>query len=241
LLEIIFHFPMLKFRHEIATGARCNAKGPALRSGWGGQINQTCANDCNVDKASEGTAMASRPTIVGRGTSLAAAFVHAIIPRRIEKDAQSELYNRFGIDAAECVYCDRVATDKDHFRAIVKDGKPSGYFHTTDNVVPSCGPCNQSKGGSDWLAWMTSIRAKGSPTKRAVPGTSLRIERLSKFAQGAETAHMSDADMRNAVGEDLWTAYWARLAAIKVQMAEAQKEAEKIRALLETAFARRSM
>jgi hypothetical protein len=83
---------------------------------------------------------------------------------------------------------------------------------------------------------MMSSRANGSPTKQAIPGTSLRIERLTKFAQGAHTTHMSEHDMRNAVGEEVWAAYWARLDAIKVQMAEAQKEAERIRVLLEIAF-----
>ena len=83
---------------------------------------------------------------------------------------------------------------------------------------------------------MTSSRAKGSPTKRAIPSTLLRIEQLSKFAQGANTTHMSEAEMSNAVGEELWAAYWSRLDAIKVQMAEAQKEVEKIRVLLEGAF-----
>jgi hypothetical protein len=185
--------------------------------------------------------MATRPTIVGRGTSLAAAFVHAIIPRNVNKSAQADLSEKFGFDPAECVYCDRTATDNDHFRAIVKDGKPSGYFHTTDNIVRACGTCNQSKGGSDWFAWMTSSRAKGSPTKRGIAGTARRIERLTKFAQEGNAVPMSDAEMRNAVGEELWVGYWSRLVAIKVQMADAQKEAEQIRLLLEVAYNARSV
>ncbi|MGH8756218.1 MAG: HNH endonuclease [Burkholderiales bacterium] len=82
-------------------------------------------------------------------------------------ESRSELYERFGINPKTCVYCGSQATDVDHFRAIVKAGKPSGYFHTTDNLVPCCGGCNQSKGGSDWKAWMNSA-AKGSPATKRV-------------------------------------------------------------------------
>jgi hypothetical protein len=139
---------------------------------------------------------------MGRSTSLAAAFVHAIIPRKVDGTEQLALYNRFGINAYECVYCGKEATDEDHLRAIVKKGKPSGYFHTIGNIVPACGPCNQSKGGSDWRAWMTSLRAKGSPTKKAISGTEARVERLAKFAEVANTISMSEDQMRDAVGKE---------------------------------------
>jgi hypothetical protein len=180
--------------------------------------------------------MASRPKITGRGTTLAAAFVQAIIPRRIDEVAQAALYERFGIDAKKCVYCGGNKTDDDHLRAIVRRGKPSGYFHTIGNVVPACGPCNQSKGGSDWLAWMTSTRAKGSPTKKGTTGTDARIELLAKFAEVANSMCMSEQEMREAVGHSLWDRYWARLDAIKSLMADAQKEAEQVCDRLQAAF-----
>jgi hypothetical protein len=108
-------------------------------------------------------------------SSLAAVFVQAIIPRRVDKAAQAALYERFGIAPKECVYCGGTATDEDHFRAIVSGGRPSGYFHTAENIVPSCGPCNQSKSGSDWRAWMESSTAKNSPTRKRIEGTRDRI------------------------------------------------------------------
>jgi 5-methylcytosine-specific restriction endonuclease McrA len=183
--------------------------------------------------------LASRPKITGRLTSLAAAFVHAIIPRRVDKDAQAKLYKQFSIDSAKCVYCGREATDSDHFRAIVKSGKPSGYFHTIDNIVPSCGPCNQSKSGADWKLWMSG-KAKGSPNKKGVADLSKRIDMLSRFAASANAIHLSEADLRNAVGADLWDGYWRRLDAIKGHLNDAQAEAEKIRGILETEYDQRS-
>jgi len=83
---------------------------------------------------------------------------------------------------------------------------------------------------------MTSIRAKGSPTKRGVAGTEERVERLLKFSEFASSVSMSEDEMRDSVGKEAWDSYWARLDAIKGQMADAQREAEKIRLRLEAAF-----
>ncbi|SHG79445.1 HNH endonuclease [Bradyrhizobium erythrophlei] len=183
--------------------------------------------------------MSSRPKITGRVTSLAAAFVHAIIPRRVNIDVQAKLYERFRIEPKECVYCGREATDQDHFRAIVKGGKPSGYFHTADNVVPSCGKCNQSKGGAGWKAWMNST-AKGSPRTRGVIDLSERVDRLSKFEEATNTVQFTEDEMRAAVGADLWDSYWRRLDDLAAQMRSAQAEAEKICSVLQQEFDARS-
>jgi hypothetical protein len=178
-------------------------------------------------------AMSSRPRITGRGTSLASAFVHAIIPRRIDVAAQANLFEQVEINDKECVYCGGRATDKDHLWAIVKNGRPSGRYHTIDNLVPSCGPCNQSKGGQNWQSWMRGP-AKGSPTTRNVPDIHKRIERLVRFEQEAgKIVGVSQTELRDAVEPRLWDRYWQRLEDIKALMAEADKDAAEIQVQLE--------
>lgn len=180
--------------------------------------------------------MASRPKITGRGTSLAHAFVHAIIPREVDPVAQSSLYAAAGIDERECVYCGALATDKDHLRGLVKAGRPSGHFHTTSNLVPSCGPCNQSKGAADWKRWMLS-QAKGSPTRKGVVDVEERVRRLQEFEQAAgATDAMSNENLREVVGGELWDQYWQRLDDIKRMMAEAQVAAVQIEKVLTEAM-----
>lgn len=176
--------------------------------------------------------MAARPTITGRGTSLAHAFVHAIIPRDINPIAQAKLYLASGINERECVYCGALATDKDHLRGLVKAGRPSGHFHTTNNLVPSCGPCNQSKGAADWRRWMLS-QAKGSPIRKGISDVEERVRRLEAFEEAAGAAAPLSVDaLREKVGAELWDQYWQRLDDIKRMMAEAQIASIQIERLL---------
>src|SRR5690606_1380599 len=118
------------------------------------------------------------------------------------------LYARAGIDPNKCVYCGNRRTDTDHLYSIVKDGQPSGYFHVAGNLVPACGPCNQSKSGLHWRTWMTSA-APGSPATRQIADLALRIQRLERFEALAGLAEpASTEELKQAVGPDVWEAYW---------------------------------
>lgn len=179
--------------------------------------------------------MSSRPKIKDRSTSLAGAFVHAIIPRSADPGARKRLFEFADINENECVYCGAKRTDWDHFRSLVKKGLPSGYFHTSRNLVPSCGPCNQSKGGRDWKLWILGS-AKGSPSKRSIPGLERRVERLAAFAESSDGQGPSLEQMRSAVGVELWDRYWGVLETIKDKMNEADILAKQVRERMEGAF-----
>jgi hypothetical protein len=69
-------------------------------------------------------------------------------------------------------------TDWDHLRPLVRNRRPTGFIGEIKNLVPSCGPCNQSKGAADWKAWMTG-KARGSPTTRGVKDVADRVCRLN--------------------------------------------------------------
>lgn len=179
-----------------------------------------------------------RPKIKGRMSSLAAVFVQAIIPRKVDKSVQAELYQLFGIDSAKCVYCGADKTDDDHLRSIVKDGRSSGYFHTAENIVPACGTCNQSKSGADWRKWMEGGATK-SPAQRNVSDLAVRIAKLTAFAGATVRPIIAPEEMRDVVGAELWDRYWDRLAEIKLLMAKAQIDADDICPILEREFEER--
>lgn len=124
--------------------------------------------------------MAARPKITGRSSSLAAVFVQAIVPQSSDVDELAQGLEKFGIARDQCAYCGARGSDLDHFFAIVRNKRPSGYFHCARNLVPSCGTCNQSKGGHHWEKWMLGS-AKNSPRTRGVLDVEERAERLRKF------------------------------------------------------------
>jgi hypothetical protein len=80
----------------------------------------------------------------------------------------------------ECAYCGDLATDKDHLFPLVKNKKPTGYTNCAKNLVPSCGPCNQSKGNKSFDVWIRSA-AKLSPTTRGKADVEARIEAINEF------------------------------------------------------------
>ncbi|WP_298107439.1 HNH endonuclease signature motif containing protein [Bradyrhizobium sp.] len=179
--------------------------------------------------------MAGRPKITGRSSSLAAVFVQAIIPRSSDADQLEEGLEKFGIARDQCAYCGAKGSDLDHFFAIVKNKRPSGYFHCAKNLVPSCGTCNQSKGGHHWETWMLGT-AKNSPRSRGVSDIEERADKLRRFEEWGGQMPVSEDDLRSAVGAERWDAYWQRLEEIKGLMASAQIEADIIREALAGKF-----
>ena len=123
--------------------------------------------------------------ITGRITSIRGAFIKAIIPEvPFTNEEVKEWSERLKIDATQpkCSYCGSKASELDHFFAAVKDKQPTGYVTDLYNLVPSCGKCNQSKGGQFWKTWITG-NAKNSPTILCVKDLKQRISTLAEYEE----------------------------------------------------------
>jgi hypothetical protein len=173
-------------------------------------------------------------TITSRTSSITNSFVQAVMPTVIP--SERELSNALRIlqidpNRKTCVYCGAPATDWDHLRPLVKNKRPTGFIDEIRNRVPSCAPCNQSKGGSDWRKWMEG-NARGSPKTRGIKDIRERIERLQQFEEWGRVQRL---DFRRLVGPEIWDEYWSALEIIISKMFEAQKEAVKVRSLLKEA------
>src|ERR1700686_3805297 len=95
--------------------------------------------------------------ITSRSSSITNSFVQAIVPT-IDPSSEEivEALRILGMspESMACVYCGARTTDWDHLRPLVKNKRPTGYISEIRNLVPACGPCNQSKGASDWRTWI---------------------------------------------------------------------------------------
>lgn len=169
--------------------------------------------------------------ITSRTSTITNAFVQAIIPNAVPSEAElQEILQFFGMtpDNKKCVYCGIAATDWDHLRPLVRSKRPTGFLNEPRNIVPACGPCNQSKSGADWSKWINSD-AKGSPKTKKVTDLEARIQKLQAFEQwGNILAHKFE----DVIPSNIWAAYWELHAEIVKKMESAQVEADKIRLIL---------
>ena len=107
----------------------------------------------------------------------------------------------------------------------MRNSRPTGYISEIKNLVPSCGPCNQSKGAADWKAWMMG-KARGSPTTRGVGNVVDRVSCIEKFVSWGNVSPVQFEDM---VPREMWRDYWDQLSAVTNAMRAAQEKATLVR------------
>ena len=170
-------------------------------------------------------------TITSRVSSVTNSFVQAIIPDVPASPGEiEEALSILGMtyDSRHCVYCGIPATDWDHLRPLVKGKQPTGYINDIRNLVPACGPCNQSKSGAHWLDWMQGA-AKGSPKAKRVLDLEERIARISAFERWGDVKPLRLEQFARA---ELWKAHWENLRQIEQAMKVAQEHAVLLRAAI---------
>lgn len=166
-------------------------------------------------------------TITGRTTSIRNVFVAAIVPIiRPSPNEIEEVLTILGLDPLDlrCSYCGDRATEWDHLRPLVRNGGPTGYPSSIQNLVPSCGKCNQSKGSSDWKNWMLG-EARHSPSARKVADVYERIGRLEEYESWAKCIPLN---VKELVSPELWDQYYAIQEEILNKMRAAQQLATQI-------------
>jgi HNH endonuclease len=161
-------------------------------------------------------------TITGRTTSIRNVFVAAIIPIvRPSADEIRQVLEILELDPSDlrCSYCGDRATEWDHLRPLVKEGKPTGYPSSIRNLVPSCGKCNQSKGSTNWKEWMLGV-ARHSPSARKIADIKHRIARLERLESWANCIPLN---VKELVSPELWEQYYTMQEEILTKMRAAQK------------------
>jgi 5-methylcytosine-specific restriction endonuclease McrA len=89
--------------------------------------------------------------MVARKSTLTNAFVSALIPSfNATAEEIDEALRLLSLDPfnLQCSYCGAPYHTWDHLRPLVTKCKPTGYVTEIANIVPSCSPCNSSKGAS---------------------------------------------------------------------------------------------
>jgi hypothetical protein len=170
------------------------------------------------------------PKLTGRRSTLTGLFVTTLTPYIEPSDAEvDKALSVLGMQRGGCVcaYCGGAKSEWDHFRAVVKDRKPTGYITEIANLVPACGKCNQSRGNKDWRDWMLGSAAQ-SPTTRGIQGIPDRIARLEAFEKWRKPVRIDYA----ALGKEHdWTLHITNLERVLKLLEEAEAHATKLRSL----------
>ena len=177
------------------------------------------------------------PKISGRSSTITGLFFNALTPYLEPTEAEvDKALDVLGMARSKCVcaYCGDKKSEWDHFRAIVKGRKPTGYITEIANLVPSCGKCNQSRGNKDWKSWMLGT-AKQSPKSHRVPDLETKVQRLEAFEVWSKPVKIDYAAL---AGDEAWAKHLRHLDQILGLLKEAEEHAKELRSSAK-AFAKR--
>lgn len=169
--------------------------------------------------------------ITGRSSTITNAFINAIIPINYPSNAEvKEALAILGMNNEnfQCSYCGDTASEWDHLRPLVVNKKPTGYISEIQNLVPSCGKCNQSKGNKNWKLWITS-EANLSPASRGIKNIENRIAKLTDYEKWEIPTKI---DFETVVGEEKWQQHWDNWQLVIDTMEKSQILANEIMGLL---------
>lgn len=173
--------------------------------------------------------------ITGRSSSITNSFVNGVIPVIVPTGAQvREALAILGMGSrTSCAYCGDPNTEWDHLRPLVVSKRPTGYISELQNLVPSCGKCNQSKGNKYWRDWMLGS-ARLSPSTRGVKDIDVRVALLEHYETWQTPTRL---DFASVVGDELWNAHWEN----HIQLLNMMRESERTAALIRERVAARSV
>jgi len=174
--------------------------------------------------------------ITGRTSSITNAFINGIVPCIVPtEDEIKEVLSILDMNASNvcCSYCGDKFTEWDHFRPLIERKRATGYISEINNLVPSCGKCNQSKGNSNWKEWMTGT-AKLSPATRGIKDLNKRISRLEEYEKWSKPIKL---DFESIVGKEKWNQHWVNCESLHLQMKLSQNLSDEIKLLIQNSIA----
>ncbi|MEW9109531.1 MAG: HNH endonuclease [Cytobacillus gottheilii] len=168
--------------------------------------------------------------ITGRSSSITNAFVNGIIPCIEPSESEiKEVLSMLGMtDSIRCSYCGDTYSEWDHFRPLIHKRRPTGYISEINNLVPTCGKCNQSKGNKYWKDWILSD-APLSPKTRNVSHLDLIIARLENYEAWSKPITIN---FEEVIDKELWEEHWANWETLLNYMKKSQLLSDQIQETL---------
>lgn len=172
--------------------------------------------------------MPSKSDLKSRTSTITNAFAIAITPYIKPKNIElNEYYKSLKIKPGVCAYCLQKANSSDHYHALVKNQKPTGYITDISNLIPCCSSCNSSKGSTKFEDWYYS--AKNIKRLRSL-GLSDEIikDRYDTIINHFKKYGKSPVNYERILGKELWDEYQERKAKLMETLKDNQKFCDKL-------------
>jgi hypothetical protein len=171
--------------------------------------------------------MPTKSNLKGRSSTISNAYAISVTPYIIPTNKEVEnSYAALQIQEGQCAYCLGEGTGKDHLKPLVRNGMPTGYTTSIENLVPCCSACNSSKGAKEFRQWYLSsenirrLKLKGLDDKKIHE----RYNILSKY----EDQIGPPLDYEKLVGKELWEEYKIRRKVLIEKLNEEQAFCDKL-------------
>ena len=174
-------------------------------------------------------------TISGRSSSITNAFINAILPvyrPSLDEELEALAILEMTPTSIRCAYCGDRHTEWDHLRPIIRGKQATKFITEIANLVPSCGKCNQSKGGTRWKDWMLGPAAQ-SPKTRGVENIEDKVRVLEMYEKWRKPVEI---DFEAVIESRLWEEHQENLRKVLAPLQESQVLAKQIRILAESSL-----
>lgn len=171
--------------------------------------------------------MPTKSNLKGRSSTISNAFAISITPYIAPTDEEiRKSYEALRINAGQCAYCLSEGNSKDHLKPLVRNGLPTGFITSIENLVPCCSACNSSKGAKEFCDWylnednINRLKAKGLSDEVIHERYEIILEYESHIS--------APLDYERIVGKSLWAEYKARRQAFIDRLNEEQAFCDKL-------------
>lgn len=175
--------------------------------------------------------MPTKSNLKGRSSTISNAFAISITPYVTPTDEEVQAsYDSLKIEEGQCAYCLGEGTGKDHLKPLVRNGMPTGYITSIENLVPCCSSCNSAKGSKEFSDWY--LREDNIKRLKKKGLNDDTIQERYKIILSYESKIEAPIDYEQLVGKKLWDEYKTRRKTFIEKLNEEQAFCDKLNKII---------
>ena len=175
--------------------------------------------------------MPAKANLRGRSSTISNAFAISITPYITPNESEvNDSYKALQIEEGQCAYCLKEGNGKDHLKPLVRNGMPTGYITSIENLIPTCSACNSSKGAKEFKLWYLSEQNVTRLKNKGLDDST--INERYRIICAYEEKTKGPIDYEEIVGKELWDEYKRRKSDLINKLNEEQEFCDKLNKII---------